>query len=121
MVPIDNPSDSSLKREMKAIQYAQSPKIGLQLSLRNDDTFDEYWNCQPIPFYNNGGLHEVNISQVLSDLTEYGLQSGFSLIARAVNLGFGEIDATDEIHVTGFATRSGEFLQDSQEAIYIVT
>lgn len=121
LVPVDNPSDSSLQREMKAIQYAASPRIGLQLTIRDDASLEEYWLSQPIPFYNNGALHEVNISQVLADLTEYGLQSGFSILGRLADLGFGEAENDDEIHITGYASRWGEILQDSDETIYSVS
>ena len=120
-VPTDNPSDHSSVREFKAAQFAEGQKVGIQLVVVETSTTEEFWAAQPIPFFNNGSLIEVNISQVLSELTTYKIQSGFSLKAMIVDLGHGLLTNNDQIHLVGYGERSGSFLQDAQETIYTVS
>lgn len=118
-IPVDNPSDHSSVREFKAAQFEEGPKVGVQMILVNSNS-EEFWLGQPIPFFNNGGLFEVNVSQALSELVKYQIQSGFSLKAQTADLGHGLLTEQDQIHFTGHGERSGSFLQDAQETIYTV-
>jgi hypothetical protein len=119
-IPTDNPSDHSSTREFKAAQFEQGPKVGVQLTLVRSDTTEEFWVCQPIPFFNNGSLIEVNISQALSELVKYQIQSGFSLKIAQANLGHGLLEGNDQIHIVGHGERSGQFLQNAEETIFTV-
>jgi hypothetical protein len=97
----------------------EGPKVGVQLVLVSPDT-SEFFIGEPIPFFNNGGLFVVNISQAISELVKYQLQSGYSLKAQTADLGHGTLTSQDQIHFTGYGERSGQFLQDAQETIYTV-
>ncbi len=125
-VPVDDPGDTTARREQKAQLFRANPKKGILISLRSPSNID--FEVGIIDVFNVKPIFLSGINEYFTDLELYGIQSGWKIQAKIIDRGFGllqnntgEGQQNDWVSVTGYVVEKGGFLQDHNNVVYNFT
>jgi hypothetical protein len=125
-VPIDDPGDTTARREQKAQLFRANPKKGLLISLRGPANED--FEVGIIDLFNVKPIFLSGINEYFTDLELYGIKFGWKIQAKIVDRGHGllqnntgEGQQNDWVSVTGFVVEKSGFLQDHNNVVYNFT
>lgn len=125
-VPIDDPGDTTARREQKAQLFRANPKKGLLISLRSPTNED--FEVGIIDLFNVKPIFLSGVNEYFTDLELYGIKFGWKIQAKIVDRGFGLLQnntgngkQNDWVSVTGFVVEKSGFLQDHNNVVYNLT
>ena len=126
-VPIDDPADTTARREQKAQLFRANPKKGLLISLRSPTNED--FEVGIIDLFNVKPIFLSGANEYFTDLELYGIKFGWKIQAKIVDRDYGllqnntgEGQQNDWVSITGFVIERSSFLQDRNDTIlnYII-
>lgn len=122
-VPIDDPVDTTARREQKAQLFRANPKKGLLISLRSPTNED--FEVGIIDLFNVKPMFLSGANEYFTDLELYGIKFGWKIQAKIVDRGWGllqnntgEGQQNDFVSITGFVVEKSGFLQDHNNNVY---
>ena len=122
-VPIDDPADTTARREQKAQLFRANPKKGLLISLRSPSNED--FEIGIIDLFNVKPIFLSGANEYFTDLELYGIKFGWKIHAKMIDRNWGllqnntgEGQQDDFVSITGFVVEKSGFLQDHNNAVY---
>jgi len=122
-VPIDDPADTTARREQKAQLFRSNHKKGLQILLRSPTNQD--FEVGMIDLFNVKPIFLTGMNEYFTDLEFYGIKFGWRIVAKMVDRGHGLLanntgagQQNDWLSITGFVVEKSSFLQDHNNVVY---
>lgn len=116
VVPIDNPGDTTLERQQKALIFNANPHKRIMLYLR--DPSNNLFELAYIDFYNVVPYYLTSINPYFASLELYGIQYDWELIGRNIDASWGLLTGSEFITITGYVIERSSFLQDADLTVY---
>ena len=110
------PTDTEAQKEQKNQFFRSTPKKGLMIYLRSPSNQD--FEVAVIDLYNVKPVFLAGVNEYFSGLDSYGIQFGWRIVARMIDRGFGLLQQTDWVSITGFVGENSSFLQDHNNIVY---
>ncbi len=114
--PANDPRDSPLARQNKLQQFRASPKKGLSVGLV--DPGGTFYECFIADLYSVRPGFLMGLNEYFSGLELFGIQAGWKLRAKIVDRGWGLLEGSDYVVISGFVEERSSFLQDENLTIY---
>lgn len=116
VVPLDDPTDSTLIRQQKAALFNANPHKRIMLYLR--DSSNNEFELAYIDFYHVIPFYMTSINPYFASLELYGIEYDWQLIGRQIDAGSGLLTGQEFITITGYVVERAAFLQDDDLTVY---